>query len=219
LWPESQFKRFLTVPHLSELAVTDKNKTNYNKYWQPDKKTPLEHQTFHYSKGKNTLQEVILHLAVFDFLFYPRGTEKQEVNSLKMKGWLYLFSPAIIAYAGLFLVFFLNFTFYELAGIPKVSHLTLSFFYVPIILIWSVMTFLMIMKQIKFLEKLQKNVREGYYNTHLEMVPQQILSAISAIPEDEQISQGLVQIKEILKFVQAGALVTFLIVLEIFSNG
>ena len=66
---------------------------------------------------------------------------------------------------------------------------------------------------------MQKEIREGYYNTHLHLIPQQILSVLAKIPSDTQISQGIKQVESMLRLVQAAALVTFFILIEIFSSG
>lgn len=227
MWPESQYSRFLTVPHLSDLDPQDEGK-KAQKYWRPDETTPLSHQPAYYAKGKNSLQEVILHLSVFDFLFYSKdeiSKGDKAKKSLKKHGWFYLLSPAIISYALLMIAFWVSTAFYPSSlgtggtstEIPVLFRL--PFFYVPLVVSWSVLTFLMIMKQMRFLERLQNEVREGYYNAHLELIPQQILNVISDIPRDEQISKGIEEVGKMLRFVQAGALASYLMMLEIFASG
>jgi len=225
LWPESQYTRFLTVPHLSEITRKDKNKPQ-QQYWKPDKSSPLSHQPAYYAKGKNTLQEVMLHLSVFNFLFYEKNQivkDSRASKALKKQGWFYLLSPAVIGYILLFLAFFMSALLYpssfqdELKQIPVL--LRLPYFYVCLALIWSVLTFNIIMRHLRFLERLQKRVQEGFYDVHLDLIPQQILNVISDIPDDKLISKGMDEIENILRLVQAGALVTFLMVLEIFASG
>jgi len=243
LWPESHYSRFLTVPHVLDISHHDKDKEK-NKYWHPDKsKIPLSHQPEFYEKGKNTLQEVILHLAIFDHLFYYKkynkliknkniSMESKEINnkrqenkyknSLKVKGWIYLFSPAIISYLLLLFSFFVSSLFYpsskeEIEQIPVL--LRYPFWYAPLIIIWFALTANMIFKQISFLENLLEDVRDGYYNAHLNLIPQQILKVVNNIPSDKQISKGIEQVESILRWTQTAALVTFFILLEIFSSG
>ena len=230
LWPETQYQRFLTVPHLTDLHRADKNRNEETQYWQPDKSLSLLHQPMEYRKGKNTLQEVILSLAIFDFLFHSKndiGEDEAARKSLKMRGWFYLFSPAIISYFLLMLAFFVSAYFYpanlsefcqdcQTRKIPAL--LRLPYFYIPLVIIWSGLTFKMIIRQMNFLQNLQKDVREGRYDVHLELIPQQILNVASNIPSDKQISKGIEKMETILRFVQAGALATFFMMLEIFAS-
>jgi hypothetical protein len=224
LWPKSHYARFLTVPHFSDIDKTDKHKEKH-KYWNPDNSSPLSHQPSYYAKGKNSLQEVILHLAIFDYLFYPNEAKNNKKGhkyrkSLKVRGWLYLFSPAIITYAYLFILFFISSSLYPTSLTVKVPVLfQFPFFYTVLIVIWFLLTFGMIVKQIAFLETLQEDIREGYYNAHLDLIPQQILRVVAKIPDDKQISKGIEQVESVLRLVQAGALVTFLMLVEIFSSG
>ena len=233
LWPESQYQRFLTVPHLTDLHRSDKKKDS-SQYWKPDESLGLSHQPMFYRIGKNTLQEIILSLAIFDFLFQSKndiGEDEAARKSLKIQGWFYLFSPAIISYFLLMLAFFISAYFYPTNlkefcpveayycnenAIPAL--LRLPYFYVFLVVTWSILTFRMIMRQMNFLEKLQKEVREGRYDVHLELIPQQILNVVSTIPSDKQISKGIEKIETMLRFVQAGALASFFMLLEIFSS-
>ena len=253
LWTESQYNRFLNVPHLSELASKDEEKGKEyfpdQTYWKPDDSGPLSYQPSYYAKGKKTLQEVMLQLALFNYLFSSDNdtkrkdkaplTEKittdeknnavstckadkqvnQDSNSLRLEGWFYLLTPAIISYVLLFIAFFISTAFYppSVKSIPTLFRL--PFFYVPLVLFWSYLTFKMILRQMRFLEKLQKEVREGYYDAHLDLIPQQLLTVISHIPNDKQIRKGMNEVAAMLRWVQAGALATFLIVLEIFASG
>jgi hypothetical protein len=230
LWPESHYDIFLTVPHLSDIERKDKKKDD-NKYWKPDRGSPLSHQPSHYAKGKNTLQEVILHLAIFDYLFHPsenNNLTKKKKNkkknkykkSLKMNGWFYLFSPAIISYILLLFSFFISAFFYPTECTKNIPVLLrYPFWYAPLVIIWFAITANMIFKQISFLENLQEDIRDGYYNAHLDLIPQQILSVIAKVPSDRQISKGIEQVESILRWVQAAALVTFFMLLEVFSSG
>ena len=230
LWPETQYQRFLTVPHLTDLHRADKNKKKTTQYWQPDNSLSLSHQPMEYRKGKNTLQEVILSLAIFDFLFHSKndiGEDEAARKSLKMMGWFYLFSPAILSYFLLMLAFFVSAYFYpaNLSQFCQGCHvndipalLKLPYFYIPLVIIWSGLTFKMIIRQMNFLQSLQKDVREGRYDVHLELIPQQILNVVSNIPSDKQISKGIEKMETILRFVQAGALATFFMMLEIFAS-
>lgn len=238
LWPESQYHRFLTVPHFTDIARKDHKdrkdkKHTHNPYWKPDKSSPLSHQPMYYRKGKNTLQEVMLHLAIFDFLFHQKneiGKDEAATKSLKLRGWFYLLSPAVITYFLLLICFFISVYFYPnqlhdlcclkdkctITQIPALFRL--PYFYTLLIIAWSLLTFKMIMRQMRFLERLRKEVREGYYDVHLELIPQQILNVVSDIPSDKQISHGIGEMEKVLRFIQAGALASFFILLEIFSS-
>lgn len=249
MWPESQYSRFLNVPHLSELTKSDDGKKGeqfWHRYWCPDTQTSLQHQPSYYRVDKNTLQEVILHLSMFNFLFVKcdaADIKKEEAEKplsqssvgtflgildykssslyrgLERRNWYYLFSPAVISYFLLIISLFISTYFYpDNLDAQPAPILQIPYFYIVLIVIWSVMTLRMVLRQIDFLEKLQKDVRDGYYDSHLSLVPQQILKVISQIPDDTQISEGIKQVTKVLQYVQAGALLTFLAMLEIFSQ-
>ena len=148
IWPESQYGRFLNVPHLSELTYSDKKKADkkyWHKYWHPDEKTSLKFQPSYYRADKNTLQEVLLHLSMFNFLFEKCGTknidskeknkklnkikvgelvnvlEEKSINSyrvLKREGWFYLFCPAVISYLLLIVSLFISVSLYPTCQDP-----------------------------------------------------------------------------------------------------
>jgi len=109
-WPESQYDKFLTVPHKVNLKYSDKNRKHEGIYWRPDKATPMRHQSSTYASGMNTLQEVMLHLAIFDFFFSKKevSDEENSYQSIRIKNWIiYLLSPVWISYGLLLSSFFI----------------------------------------------------------------------------------------------------------------
>lgn len=225
LWPESQYERFSTVPHFTDLAQCDIGKKT-NKYWKPDEDSPLKYQPEYYGKEKQSIQEVMLHFSVFDYLFKKKKKGIVYIhNSLKMRGWLFLFSPIWISYLLLLISFFFtSFTYISNFSIisklpPDIPVLVVfPYFYVPLIIIWFSITFNLIIKQIDFLEQLNEDISNGYYEAYLELVPQQILRVVEKLPKTKQIRKGIERVESIVRVVQAGALVSFLMIIEIFSS-
>lgn len=223
LWPESQYERFLTVPHFSELDRKDyqSKKTVRRKYWRPDIKSPLKYQPEYYGKGKKTLQEVMLHFSAFNYLFHRKKKKNYSNNSLKMRGWIFLFSPIWISYLLILAAFFVSSLFYP-TKLPDYqgifSIIKFPYFYVFLIIIWSALTLRLIMRQIRYLENLNREIKEGYYEDHLDLIPQQILNVVDNIPRSRQIHKGIERVESAVRLVQAGALVTFLMIIEIFTS-
>lgn len=83
---------------------------------------------------------------------------------------------------------------------------------------WFGLSSWFIMRRINLLKKQKKAVLSGYYETHLELVPQQILNTITQIPDKKQIRDGLEKIQKILHTIQTAGLVTLLMLIEIFSS-
>jgi len=135
-WPIPAYELFLSVPHSVYISWHDrltyikktpcKNDecdkdvlpTNYQKpqkyiFWNPDTKTPMWRQSTESSPNMHTLQELILNLAVFEFLFHrndhqsasqPSNETSQQkqfitpkVESIREYHWyFFLFSPILI---------------------------------------------------------------------------------------------------------------------------
>jgi hypothetical protein len=154
-WPIPAYELFLSVPHSVSVSWHDrltrikktscKNNehdkdalpTNYQKpqkyiFWNPDTKTPMWRQSTESSPNMHTLQELILNLAVFEFLFHrnnhqsvsqdlsetsnPKPLERvtPKVESIREYHWyFFLFSPILI---NLLLILLSIFLFSALKG-------------------------------------------------------------------------------------------------------
>ena len=227
-WPESQYGLFLNVPHKVDLTLQDYNKKR-NKYWDPDTATPASQQALHYAQDRHSLQEVILNLALFDFLFRKKseivkeGAKNSLYSSVKMDNWLrYFLSPVWISY-GLLLLMLFGFLFILPKDINECSDWGMLFNYPNnfslAVIIWFLISYAFIQGRIKHLEVLYTRIHKGYYHSHLELVPQQILNDISQIPSQEQLSEAIEKMQTLLNYILIGALPSFLLLLEIFSNG
>lgn len=150
-WPIPAYELFLSVPHTISVSWHDrftpikKSSNNHGGYqqpkpyifWNPDTKTPMWRQSTENSPDMHTLQELILNLAVFEFLFHrnnhkttqqtlepeqdPSETKQSlirkmvpSVESIHEYHWyFFLFSPIFI---NLFLILFTIFFFATLSG-------------------------------------------------------------------------------------------------------
>ncbi len=236
-WPESQYDLFLTVPHKINLSLKDRVKTKRDKYWSPDASTPASQQSLHYAKNRHSLQEVILDLAIFDFLFRKKTDidlkdDRDETqpqykhsvySSVRLENWfLYFLSPVWISYL-LLLLMMVSAQLLFSNDVNQQSHIPLLFNYPNSFawaaIIWFFISYRFIRSRIKHLEILYSRVYNGYYHSHLELVPQQILDNISQIPTHNQLKEAIESMKKLLSYILVGALPSFLLLLEIFSNG
>ena len=224
VWPESQYANFLTVPHIIELKRKDKKRERREGdiYWHPDDPTPMRHQSSSYASGMNTLQEVMLHLAIFDFFFHKKAEKElgsEQYKSIKVGNWItYLLSPVWITYSLLLLFFFL----YQLEP-PKFSLDKITLFQYPYNFAWATVSWFIlssyfIAKRIKSLKKQEAAVVKGYYDAHLELVPQQILNVITTIPDEDQIRGGIEKMATLLRTIQTVGLFGMFMLIEIFSS-
>lgn len=269
-WPESQYDKFLNVPHLSTLAfkdigkyeqyerrsnalrkkVTDKKSRNdledeqtlqgLKRYWKPDSTMPMKYQSAYYARGTRTLQEVLLHLAVFDFLFEAKTAETDSQNPkndsdlnnsplffgsvnrhlLKQHSMFFVF-PILIHFfilLGLFLLYALIYT------PPSLSNdygllLQYPFFFVVPLVSWFSFSFFYAMRVKKSLMSLYSDIKEEYFNAHLDLVPQQILHVLSELPDHDHIREGISNIERVQGLIQTVAIVSFFALMEIFSSG
>ncbi len=224
-WPVSQYKKFLTVPHLVKISLNDRDKDkNFLKvnkhYWEPDTATPKRHQTSFYASGMYTLQEVMLHLAIFDFFFHKKTPDDNgKFRSIKVENWvLYLLSPVWASYLlilFLMLLYQLNPPCFSL-DVPTLFQYPYNFAWVGIV--WFIISSWFILKRIDFLKRQEKAVRKGFYNTHLDLIPQQILKVITQIPDEEQIRGGIEKLSVLLRTLQTVGLVSLFMLVEIFSS-
>jgi hypothetical protein len=81
--------------------------------------------------------------------------------------------------------------------------------------VWSVN---FVWKRIEYLRLLHKDVKKGVYQSHLELVPQKILSSITKIPHEKQILAGINHLQKVLHIVQIAAFTNIMLILEVLSN-
>ena len=221
-WPESQYEHFLTVPHRVELKWSDKSKEKNRDgiYWRPDEATPMRHQSSSYAAGMNTLQEVMLHLAIFDFFFHKKEVgETEQFKSIKTKNWiLYLLAPVWITYG--ILLFFLLIYQIKLPtfslNLPTIVQYPYNFLWATVS--WFFLSSFFIISKINILKRQEKAVIKGFYNAHLALIPQQILKAITQIPDEKQIRDGIDKLATLLRTIQTVGLVSLFMIIEIFSS-
>jgi hypothetical protein len=100
-WPIPAYELFLSVPHKVIISPHDRwtKKQNDGKlleryqvpkhylFWRPDQKTPMWRQSTEHSANTHTLQDLILNLAIFEFLFRKNAshTIKVELSEGKKK--------------------------------------------------------------------------------------------------------------------------------------
>lgn len=152
-WPIPAYELFLSVPHKVTISSNDclteinthKHKLSLLEryqvpkeyiFWRPDKKTPMWRQSTENSPDMHTLQDLILNLAVFEFLFHKNTSKtikpemhaqedkeiappsllkkiKPDEESLREYHWyFFLFSPIMINLVLILLGIFL-FSFLE----------------------------------------------------------------------------------------------------------
>jgi hypothetical protein len=230
-WPESQYEKFLNVPHKTDLALKDmdffeENLDPEHPYWQPDNRIKYFHESAFYAKGTRTLQEVILHLAIFDFLYNPpsqpeEGKDVIDGTLIKQSHWLiYLFSPVVINLLLLLLVFFLFAVVAQPGNLNGDLAILLQFPYVfslPIF-IWLVVSMRYINDIKVKLSRMHREILDEYYDGYLDLVPQPVLNIWKNMPDANHIKAGILEMNKMQQVIQAGALLAFLGLLEIFSS-
>lgn len=97
-WPIPAYELFLSVPHkvtispndcLTEVNTKKRKLSLLERYqvpkeyifWRPDKKTPMWRQSTENSPDMHTLQDLILNLAVFEFLFHKNNPQAKKIDS------------------------------------------------------------------------------------------------------------------------------------------
>lgn len=241
LWPESQYKLFTTVPHRVKLAIKDRKITpsSAEKYWNPDNNTPMLHQSSEYAKRSNTVQEVLMHLAIFEFFFKNHeygnnpsqkdGKDKESqgldsflgvMESLKVTRWfVYYLAPVWITYFMIIIAMFLYPTFFNKDDFT--SFLVIARFPNNLVLagfLWLIFSYSFIVRRIQYLQNLHKDIKEGLYNSHLELVPQKIISSITQIPHEKHIFSSIQYMQKALYVLQIFAFANLMMMLEVFSQ-
>ena len=238
-WPITQYKLFLNVPHHVALSWKDQlidrrkiiNDNALSRYWRRDDNTSFFQQSTSYAKNQKTLQEVMLHLALFDFLFHPKeqkskknkkgkAKEQSRFSSLKFKNWLFLLSPVWLSLIMLLLsltlmALFPKNTFCSLSG-GIISNYPTNFIWAA--LVWLIISFFFMSRWLMELNKLNNDIHKGYFNTHLKLVPQQILGAMTEIPDPSQVREAISTLQRILNITMATLFTAILVILEILSN-
>ncbi len=257
-WPTSAYHLFLSVPHHVSIKEKkwDKNEDEYL-YWHPDIQGNMFRQTTEFAPNTQSLQEVILDFAIFEFFFQrPDKEEAKEKNeqadkendekarferhekAINEKNWyLYLFSPIWLNYI-LILFFLMVMTYYSIdvsdlaktcvelnctsAQVSNQNYwrpsTVLPYSFMPVILIWFALSLWYTRSILNGLEQLHKKVRQGAFNTHLDLVPQQILNELANIPSSEQVNAGMQNIKKLISVISGIALIGFLGLLEVLSQ-
>lgn len=253
-WPESEYKLFLNVPHYVRLTWKDQlidrshiiHDNHLARYWRRDMNTTYFQQTTYYARNQKTLQEVLLHLALFDFLFHSKEKSQENKKSshysaLKFKNWLYIFSPIWLNLLILFLSLTLmalimgndnnqasitvplynlcSFTCLDATSDHSISPLiSFPFNFIWATLIWGGISLYHLSRWMFDLDRISNNVHSGYFNKHLELVPQQILGAITEIPDPEQIHEAITTLKQTTNIALVTLITLILVSLEVLAN-
>jgi len=242
-WPPAAYHLFLSVPHKITLEKQDKNKDEFL-YWQPDVHSNMSRQTTVFAKNTQSLQEVILNFSIFEFFFQrpekktqskiemlknesDKQQDDQETDVINGRNWFsYFFTPIWVSYA--LILFFLFFmTALPVKALDQHSNQAHSWFvlanlpynFLPVIVIWFVFSLFYIQHIISGLEDLHNKVREGVFDSHLERVPQAILQELANIPKEQHINEGIQYIKRAMGWLSSIALLGFLGLLEVLSQG
>lgn len=235
LWPESQYFLFLNVPHRVNLTWKDRSidrsiiigDNDLSKYWRCDENTALFQQSTYYAKGQKTLQEVLLHLALFDFLFHKKvnkSPKKQGIatqfSALKLDNWWFVFSPVWISFVMLLISItaislFCTQTLYTdikiiISGYP--------FNFIWAVAAWAIISYLYVSRWLSELERLNVDIRKGYFDQHLKLVPQQILGAMTEIPDSSQIQEAIATLKKVVNVALITLSSMMFMILEILSS-
>ena len=243
-WPIPAYELFLSVPHTVHVSRSDrytKEKKVYKKvrrhiFWNPDVQRPMYRQSTEHSPDMQSLQELILNLALFEFLFHKKKPTNdfskdnvQQKNSitrametLREERWfIYLFAPVWINF---FLISVSLSAFVMLKTVICAEsgdwHVVANFPYNFLfsIFTWVLLTAFYVVKILSSLKQLSKKIREGYFNAQLQLIPQQILNELSYIPSHEEIETGMLHLRKIFGWISSVALIGFLAVLEVLSQ-
>lgn len=246
-WPIPAYELFLSVPHsiyISRSDRYDKDKTKkgiaqYKKikqsiFWRPDVKSPMWRQSTEYSPNMQTLQELVLNLALFELLFHKKTNDdknnEQEFNqndafsSLKtlheMRWYLYLFAPI---WVNLFLilsslVFFISIK----ATLCDASewHLIANFPYnfISVISLWYIFTVLYSIYILNYLNELSEKLRKGIFRDKLHLIPPQILDELSYIPSHREVEAAMHHLRRALAWISSVVFVALMSILEVLSQ-
>ena len=236
-WPVPANHLFLSVPH--HVCVREKwTKEDEDIYWQPDVQNDMRRQTSEFAPDTQSLQEILLNFAVFEFFFERPSSEATTLdnrhklisyeNIIKEKSWYYyLFTPIwlnflMITVSLLILVllpvYLPDKSPCDMTAKDWIPIANLPYNFIPVIIIWFILSLSYMSKMITSLDHMHKKIRKGFFNAHLEYVPQAILQELSNIPEPEHIDEGMKYIKRILGWISSIALIGFFAILEVLSQ-
>lgn len=223
-WPLTAYRQFLSVPHLIELKGEDRDNVSDKQsylFWQPDKSAWLSRQTTQYAPGSRSLQEVILDMAVFELFFNPNPSQNKHpkaARSINAKNaFLYLLSPVWGSYI-LLLISALLFLWLDQSDCCGSKIMCFPYSFVPAILIWLVISAMYVSSLFKKLSRMGDKIASGYYQSHFDLVPPQILMALSQIPTSRQIRRAVNQLWGLLNVIGGLAVVIFLAMLEVIAG-
>lgn len=223
-WPLTAYRQFLSVPHLIELKGPDKDKVSEKEtyqFWRPDKSAWISRQSTQYAPDSRSLQEVILDMAIFELFFNLNPSQKKTqtaARSLNAKhAFLFLLSPVWGNYLLLLISAMLFLIFHDSeCGESRIMCYPYSF--VPAILIWFGISALYISSLFKKLSNMGDKIASGYYQSHFDMVPPQILTALTDIPTSRQIRRAVSHLWGLLNIIGGLAVVIFLAMLEVIAG-
>ncbi len=250
-WPISAYKLFLSVPHAVyishcdryEKKKTEDGKISYKKinnyiFWRPYEKKPMWRQSTEHSPEMQSLQELILNLAVFELLFHKKDNKKSVeekdndfnqndvFSSLRtlheIRWYAYLFSPVWINLA----LILLSLVFFTLLKADPAScqlkslHVIANFPYnfIFAVSLWYLLTVFYSVSIINYLNKLSREIRKGFFNQHLHLIPQQILDELSYIPSHKEIEAAMHHLRRILGWITSVVFIGLMAILEVLSQ-
>ncbi|CAA6828502.1 MAG: Unknown protein [uncultured Thiotrichaceae bacterium] len=229
LWPLTAYRQFLSVPHLIELKAKDKVKTadkDLHIFWRPDKQAWRARQSTEYAKGSKSLQEVILDMAFFEMFFNKKNHQKNGMSVTKSPqtinvnhAFWFLLSPVWGNYLFLLIsaIFFL--VFYSQHADVDSMVLKYPYAFIPALICWFLISIMYMTKLFKDLNEMRGKIASGYYQSHFDLVPQQILGALTDIPTSRQIQLAIKQLRVMLNVMGGVAVVVFLAMLEVIGGG
>jgi len=243
-WPIPAYELFLSVPHSVHISRCDNPDKKYKPikkhvFWRPDVKSAMYRQSTEHSPDMQTLQELILNLAIFEFLFHKQEKqsstkndkllEKDTISTMKTireQNWyLYLFAPVWINFLliSLSLLMFVSLTTNVQPTYPNQTHswsiiANFPYNFLFAIFTWFILTAFYFAKVLNSLSVLSKKVQKGYFNAHLELIPQQILNELSYIPSHGEIETAMLHLRKMLGWISSVALIGLMAVLEVLSQ-
>jgi hypothetical protein len=246
-WPIPAYELFLSVPHSVYISrsdrywrdSTEKGLNQYKKikqyiFWRPDVKSPMWRQSTEYSADMQTLQELVLNLALFELLFHKKINKNKKndkkfnqndaFSSLKtlheMRWYLYLFSPIWIS---LFLILLSLVFFISIKSTVCHStewHLIANFPYnfISAVSLWYIFTVLYSVYILNYLNELSEKLRKGVFRDKLHLIPPQILDELSYIPSHREIEAAMHHLRKALGWISSVVFVALMAILEVISQ-
>ena len=166
----------------------------------------------------HTVQEVLLNLGIFELFFYKNkessDTNHNEHQSIRLNHWFkYYFWPVWVSYLMLLgTIALYQLHYFKAWNIPLLNfpdNIIVAAF------IWLTWSLIFVWKRIEYLRLLHKDVKNGVYESHLELVPQKILPSITKIPDEQQIISGINYLQRMLHIVQIAAFTNIMLILEV----